>query len=82
MIIASNSKLAAKVRAHLIASASAWRGRMVFTLLEQAKTSSPLQSLAIDEMEEQWGPTTTSTLILIEDVISPKKKKGLKRKAI
>ena len=42
MIITSNFKLATKVRAHLIVLASTWRGRMVFTLLEQAKTSSPL----------------------------------------
>ena len=68
MIIASNSKLAAKVRAHLIASASAWRGRMVFILLEQAKTSSHLQSLATNAMEEQWRPIAASTLILIEEM--------------
>ena len=68
MIIALNSKLAAKVRAHLIASASAWRERMVFILLEQAKINSHLQSLATDAMEEQWGPTSASILILIEEM--------------
>lgn len=41
---------------------------MVFTLLEQAKTSSPLQSLATDAMEEQRGPIAASTLILIEEM--------------
>ena len=68
MIITSNSKLAVKVRAHLIASASAWSGRMVFILLEQAKTSSHLQSLATNAMEEQWRPIAASTLILIEEM--------------
>ena len=41
---------------------------MVFTLLEQPKTSSPLQSLATDAMEEQWGPIAASTLILIKEM--------------
>ena len=41
---------------------------MEFTLLEQAKTNSPLQSLATNAMEGQLGPTTASTLILIEEM--------------
>ena len=41
---------------------------MIFTLLEQAKTSSSLQSLVTNAMEEQRGSTVASTLILIEEM--------------
>ena len=53
-----------KERAHLIASASAKRGRVVFTFIELAKTNSPLRSLATAAIEEKRGPTAASALIL------------------
>ena len=54
----------AKERAHLMASASAWRGRVVFTFIVPANNNSPLRFLATAAIEEKRGPTTTSTLIL------------------
>ena len=53
-----------KERAHLIASASAKRVRVVFTFIEPAKTNSTLRSLATTAIEEKRGPTAVSTLIL------------------
>ena len=53
-----------KERAHLVASASAKRGRVVFTFLELAKTNSPFWSLATVAIEEKRSPTAASTLIL------------------
>ena len=61
----TNPKFAAKPRAQIIASASAWRGRVVFTLLEQANTTSPLQFLATAAMDELSLLQAASTLILI-----------------
>ena len=51
--------------AYIIASVSAWRGRMVSTFLEKAKTSFPLQSQATTAIDEKWGPTAASQLILM-----------------
>ena len=65
MEMETTSKFAAKLRAQIIASASAWRGRVVFTLLEQANTTSPLQFLATAAMDELSLLQATSTLILI-----------------
>ena len=65
MAMATISKFVAKLRAQIIASASAWRGRVVFTLLEQANTTSPLQSLATAAMDELSLLQAASTLILI-----------------
>lgn len=52
-----------RIRAHLMALASTWRGKVVFTLREQANTSSPLQVLSITAIKENLGPTAPSTLI-------------------
>ena len=65
MEMESTSKFVAKLRAQIIASASAWRGSVVFTLLEQANTTSPLQSLAIAAMDELSVLQAASTLTLI-----------------
>ena len=65
MEMESTSKFAAKLSAQIIASASAWRGSVVFTLLEQANTTSPLQSLAIAAMDELSMLQAASTLMLI-----------------
>ena len=65
MEMESTSKFDAKLRAHIIASASAWRGNVMFTLLEQANSTSPLQSLAIAAMDELSMLQAASTLILI-----------------
>ena len=42
----STSRFNAKLMAQFIASASAWKGIVVFTLFKQANTTSPLQSMA------------------------------------
>ena len=65
MEMETTSKFAAKLRAQIIASASAWRERVVFTLLEQANTTSPLQFLATAAMDELSLLQAASTLILI-----------------
>ena len=52
MKIATKSKLADSFMAQFTASASAWRGRLVFTFLEHAKINSPLQSLATTAIAE------------------------------
>ena len=54
----------AKERAHLMASASAWRGRVVFTFIVLANTNPLLRSLTTATIEEKRGPTAASTLIL------------------
>ena len=66
MEMESTSKFAAKLRAQIIASAFAWRGSVVFTLLEQANTTSPLQSLATAAIDELSRLQAATTLILIE----------------
>ena len=67
-IIAVVSRLLAKLKAHLMASASAWRGRLEYTLLAQANTTSPLQSLATTTMEELPSLKAASTFILIKSL--------------
>lgn len=66
MQIESKSRFNAKLTARFIASASAWRGRVVFTLFEQANTNSPLQSLATAAIDELSKLQDATTLILIE----------------
>ena len=61
----STSKFATKLRAQIIASASTWRGNVVFTLLEQANTTFPLQSLATAAVDEISMLQAIFTLILI-----------------
>ena len=65
MEMETTPKFAAKPRAQIIASASTWRGRVVFTHLEQANTTSPLQFLATTAMDELSLLQVASTLILI-----------------
>lgn len=45
--IASTSNSKANQRVHLIASTFAWKWKVAFSLLQQANTTTPLQSLAI-----------------------------------
>ena len=66
--IAVASSLFAKIKTYLMAFASAWRGRLVYTLLAQANTTSPLQSLATTAMEEPPSLKVASTFILIESL--------------
>ena len=54
----------AKERAYLMASTSAWRGKVVFTFIAPANTNSPFQSLTTAAIDEKQGLTATSTLIL------------------
>ena len=66
MQMESTSRFNAKLMAQFIASASAWRGRVVFTLFEQANTTSPLQSLATAAIDELSRLQAATTLILTE----------------
>ena len=66
MQMESTSRFNAKLMAQFIASASAWRGRVVFTLFEQANTTSPLQSMATAAIDELSRLQAATTLILIE----------------
>ena len=66
MQMESTSRFNAKLMAQFIASASAWRGRVVFTLFGQANTTSPLQSLATAAIDELSRLQAATTLILIE----------------
>ena len=62
------ARAGAKEIAHLIASALAWRGRVVFTFMEPANTNSPLQSLTTAVMVEKRGPTAASTFIFMSSL--------------
>ena len=66
MQMESTSRFNAKLMVQFIASASAWRGRVVFTLFKQANTTSPLQSLATAAIDELSRLQAATTLILIE----------------
>lgn len=58
----------AKEIAHLIAYASAWRGRVVFTFMEPANSNSPLQSLTTAMLAEKRGPNAASTFIFMSSL--------------
>ena len=60
----STSRFNAKLIAQIIASTSAWKGSVVFTLFEQANTTSLLQSLATTTMKELSRLQAAFTLIL------------------
>lgn len=68
MKMESTFKFDAKLRAHFIALASAWKGRVVLTLLKQANPTFPLQSLAKVVMDELSRLQVASTLILTESL--------------
>ena len=70
MQMESTSRFNAKLMAQFIASASAWKGIVVFTLFEQANTTSPLQSMATVAIDELPRLQAASTLILIEFLFS------------
>ena len=66
MQMESTSRFNAKLMAQFIASASAWKGIVVFTLFKQANTTSPLQSMATTAIDELSRLQAATTLILIE----------------
>ena len=59
----SHLKSGTKENAYLTASASTWRGMVMFTFLEPTNTTFPLQSLVTAAMTENLGPTVASTFI-------------------
>ena len=59
----SHLKSGTKESVHLTASASTWKGMVVFTFLEPANTTFPLQSLVTAAMTENLGPIVSCTFI-------------------
>ena len=55
--------------AHLSALASAWTGTLVFTLMEQANTKFPLQSLVIMAIAESNFPTAALQFLFILSLV-------------